>query len=297
VTVLRIDIKKYEKPSSMMETLELLSKYGERARIIAGGVTLHELIERKLLRDVEVLIDIENMGLNYIMREDAQVRVGATCTISSLLRSLDSLRKIKQLNALYEACKAVKPLQVRNVATVGGELCSGISFFDLPTVLCSLNASLKIRSLRGERVVKIEEFFKGMFTVDISSDEVLEEVIIPFKEDAGLHTSFIKFGRTAQDYGLINVAVMMRFSHGNVCEDVRVFFGNVSDIPYRALEVEEALVGRPLSEESIEKAVNEVSRIEPMPTVHASPGYKKVLMKVLIRDLLHKILGERVEKT
>ena len=292
---MRADIKKYERPTTLIEALQLRSRYGEKAAIIAGGITLHELMEKKLLRDIEVLIDIEKIGLGYIKVEDTRIRIGATYTISDLLHTLSStsLREVKQLDALYEACRAIKPPQVRNVATVGGEACSGISFLDLPIVLCALNAEFKIRSLRGERYVKAEKFFKSMFTIDIASDEILEEIIIPLEKDAGVFSSFVKYGRVAQDYGLVNAAIMIRFSDENVCEDVRVFFGNITDIPYRAVEVEQILKGRPINEESMKGAVNELPRVEPTPTVHAPPGYKKVLMRVLLKDLIQKILAKK----
>jgi carbon-monoxide dehydrogenase medium subunit len=196
--------------------------------------------------------------------------------------------------ALYDSFKNVKPVQIRNVATIGGEICSAIPFFDVPIALCALGAKLKILGPNGDRTGDIRKFFLNMFTPDLRDDELLLEVILP-RESKNTASSFLKIGRTAYDYGVVSVATKIRLDEDGRCIGANVYFGNVDIVPYRAEEAEGMLKGKFIDKEVIERAMDMVPRIEPSPTIHASSEYKKEVMKVLLRDSL-RIALDRVSK-
>ncbi len=278
----------YIKVKSPQEAVELLAKHKDRSKIIAGGTMIHELGERGLLSDINVLIDIEEAGLSFVEADGNEVRIGATTTLTDLLRNDVFLSP--QLAALHDALKSVKPVQVRNVATIGGEICSSVPVLDVPPALCVLDAKLSVLGPDGSRITSIRDFFKGMFEPDLKEDEILTEVILK-KEEGRVASSYVKIGRTAFDHPVVGVAVKLNLDAENVCRDISIYIANLDDVPYRAKEAEEVIRGEKLDDEVIRKAMEVTPKIEPIPTVHASPWYKRKVTKVLLRDAIKQALS------
>lgn len=275
------DLKDYFKPTSVKEALKLLKELKGKAKIVAGGTVLHELSERNLLEGIEYLIDIENIGLNYIKSESDGIHIGATTTFNQIVNEPLFLNPLYY--ALYQAAKGVSSYQVRNVATIGGSVCSSIPFLDVPNVLVTLEAKAKIASLDNERIVNIEEIFGGMFSPNISDDELLTEIILPLEKE-GTASYYMKLTERTFDYAIVSVGIKLKLSKDKKIEKIRTVFGNVQTTPFIENKVAELMEGKFISDDLINQVMQQIPSVEPIDSINASSWYKKKVIKVLFRD-------------
>jgi CO/xanthine dehydrogenase FAD-binding subunit len=271
-------IKEFVEAKTISEAVELLKKPG--ARILAGGTTFFEFYERGLLSDVETIIDIGRAGLDYVVEEPKYYRVGAHTTLEELRRN--SLFDAPQYQALAEAIQKVEPVQIRNVATIGGSLCSALPQYDPPIALWALNANVVIVGADQERVVPAREFSKGFLSPDLAVGELVKEISIP-KYGRGVGSSYQKLGRTRFDYGIVTVASLLEVDADGVFNNASVVLGNYhEERPFRAVEVERGLIGHKASSETISEAVGALDDTSPPSAIHASSEFKKKLAKTLV---------------
>ena len=165
----------YFKPSNLIEALSLLEKKGVGAKVIAGGTEIVIYLKSRQMSP-KSLIDISDLDLDFIKADDKFLRVGPLTTHNSLEKS--SLIKEKA-GILGEAAKQIGTAQVRNIGTLGGNLCNASPAADTATPLLVLGASLKLMNLSGERFVPIENFFLDVKKTLLQSDELLTEIKIP----------------------------------------------------------------------------------------------------------------------
>jgi Aerobic-type carbon monoxide dehydrogenase, middle subunit CoxM/CutM homologs len=281
------ELKDYIKPKTSEEALKLLHDYKGAAKIIAGGTVIHELSERNLLEGVEYFVDIENLGLNYVRIEKDGLHIGATTTFNQIVNN--SLFTKPSYYALYLAAKGVSSYQVRNVATIGGSVCSSISFLDVPNALVALNAKAKLVSLNGERIENVENLFLGMLNPNISEDEILTEIILPL-EETKTASYYMKLTERAFDYAIVSVGIKVKLNENGYVENIRTVFGNVQPTPYIENKVYEIAKGKYINEDLIKKIMEEIPSVEPIDSINASAWYKKKVLKVLFRDALKETL-------
>jgi carbon-monoxide dehydrogenase medium subunit len=272
-------------PDNKEEAFGILLKYGRRARVIAGGT---DLLSLKPV-GVDCLLDIANLGLDYIEREGEVIRIGAATTLKSMGDSPYLLSGPFQ--ALFEAIESHSTSTIRNRATVGGNLCNGSTCADLALPLLVMDSRLLVSSHEGKREILIESFFRGANFNALNNEEILLEIEIPpCSEKAG--TSFQKLRRhaTSIDTAVVNVATLLNCEKGP-CEDARIALGSVGPIPFRAKEAESLLAGAELNEERI----NEAARIaaeeaKPIDDIRATALYRKKMVEVLVRRSLNNSL-------
>jgi CO/xanthine dehydrogenase FAD-binding subunit len=274
--------KEYFRPSTIEETIELLSRHGERAKIVGGGTGIYEVAHRGLLSDVECLVDIELLQLDRISVECSLARIGAATTMAKMMDSSE-LSQLGELSVLHEALRAIQPLQVKNVATIGGAICTALPFFDLPVALIALDASVKIAPKIRE--VKVLDFIRGYFSIDLQSGELVTEIILPLKaqkEVAG--SAFEKFALTGDDWALINCGAHVSLD-GNTISKARLCFGGgIGEKPKRVREVEKSLEGvRVIDEDGVKNILDQklFSDLETISDIRASSEYRAHLAKVL----------------
>lgn len=247
---------------------------------MAGGTTFFEFYERGLLSDVETIIDAGGAGLNYVVEESQHYRVGAYTTLEDLRRN--SILNAPQYQALKEALQQVEPIQIRNVATIGGSLCSALPQYDPPIALWALNANVVIVGSHQERVVPASEFTKGFLSPDLDVGELVKEILIP-KYGGGVGSSYLKLGRTRFDYGIVTVASFLELDSEGSCKNASVVLGNYhEEKPFKAVEVEKALIGQKASSDTMSKAASTLDNTSPPSVIHASTEYKKELAKALV---------------
>ena len=223
----------FHTPESLEEALTLLDRYGEDARPIAGGTALIVLMKQSLVY-ADHLVSLQSAGgLRDINLGDGKLHLGALVTHRQVETS--SLVQ-EQVPFLAEIYNRVATVRVRNVATVGGGLAHADPAQDPPPGLMVLGASVRLKSLRGERTVLVEELFSDYFETAIQPDEVLAELVVPLPSP-GARTVYLKYlPRTADDYPTVGVAAMGRLENGR-CEDLRVALGALGTTPLRASAV------------------------------------------------------------
>jgi aerobic carbon-monoxide dehydrogenase medium subunit len=274
-----------EKPTEVIEAVLALKKWGPKARPVAGNTTLFELANEGALVDVERLVDIMGLGLSYV-REDEKEKVlcvGATTTFTEI--GSTDIMKSKSYYALKEVSSKITPPQVRNMGTIGGAICSGIPFYDMPTVLLALDSKISVVSADGERVIDAKDFFVDYFVTAISPEEIVREVKIPDVLRTG--SSFVKLGRNEVDFAMVNASARITLDEKKrKVEDARIVLGAVSNVPIRHKKAEQYLVGNDATEECIIGAAKEPLGFDPSPSFHASSEYKRRVAPVVVREAL-----------
>ena len=280
----------YLEPKTIEESVSLLSKYNGRAKVMAGGTDLLVQIRDKVIQP-EYVVDIEYIpGLDYINYAEKQgLRIGALTTIRTIERS----EKIRQIYPVVsQAAGLLGSVAIRNVATIGGNLCNAAPSADTAPALIGLSAKVKVTGSSGERVVSLEDFCTGPGCTICNAGELLVEVQVPVPP-AGTKGVYLKHSRTAVDLAVVGVAVIVVLGAGGVCHDAKVVLGAVAPTPIRAKQAEGVLMGRKVEAALIEEAA-EVASMEarPLTDVRASAEYRREMVKVLTRRALEQITAK-----
>ena len=278
----------YFAPDSLRNIVALLKEYGEEAALLAGGTDLLSNIKR-LSRSPNVIVDLNRvLALSFIEIKKDVLHIGAATVLNEIKKS-----PVVQERAplLAEAIGVLASNPIRNRATIGGNLCNASPAADTAPPLLALDASLTLQGPDSERTVAISEFFRGPGQTVRRPDEVVKEVIIPFKKG---RSTFLKLGRRKGfTLSIASVAAFGVIRDGNF-EELRVALGAVAPTPVRCRKVEEALRGVAATEERIENAARLVNEeVNPITDVRASAAYRKEMSYVLTKRALKKIvMGE-----
>jgi len=272
----------YVCPESVVAVASFLKEHQEAARLIAGGTDLITLMKDRVLIP-KFVVDIRNLpGLDAIRWTKKEgLTVGTLATITNIINS-DVIRD-KYLS-LTEAAASFGTTQVRNMATLGGNICRSSPAADMVPPLLVFDSSVKLVGSSAERTVPLGEFFTGPGK-NVMKNEILTEIRIPpQKEPYG--TVFRKLGRTSEDLAQVNCAVKVVVTDG-IFEDVKIVVGAVAPTPVRAKTVEQALVGQESSPELIKEASSKVTRdIFPISDSRASAEYRRYVTPILVRRLI-----------
>jgi len=278
--------REYHRPKDIQTAVELLSGYGKRAKIIAGGTEL--LVHQPL--DIECLVDLSNLNLNYIKKEGESILIGASTTLSEIESS--PLLSSEPYRVLSEAASAIATPTIRNTATVGGNLCNASPAVDLPPALMVLDATVKVASSRGSRVLPVADLFKGVKKTVLSDEEFLIEVQISTNLiNSGAAFQKLTHHQTSIDIAIVNAATRLTIEK-KVCEDVRIALGAVAPTPIYAKGAEMLLKGKKLDGEVIQRAAEAASKeAKPIDDIRASAEYRKKMVAVLVRRALEQSAG------
>jgi carbon-monoxide dehydrogenase medium subunit len=275
--------RKYFRPKTVGETVSLLSELGEGARVIAGGTDL--LVEKP--PEVDSLVDIRSLPLDFIENDGEHLRIGALTTLETVVRS-DKLTG--PYTVLAEAARQFGHRNARNLATVGGNLCSSVPSADMAPPLMVLDASVRIAGTGEERAVPIGVFFVSVRKNVLKEDELLVEVQVP-AQPPRTGTAFSKIGRTSVDIAIVNVSVRLSLGEGCTCDDARIALGSVAPTPMRAVEAEGLLRGNDINDELIEKAaMTAAEEIKPISDVRSSADYRRKASRILVGRCIRKAL-------
>jgi CO/xanthine dehydrogenase FAD-binding subunit len=288
-----INIKRYLMPETLPEALELLAEYDGNAQVIAGGTDVIPQLRHGNLH-VETLIDISRLpNINTISQEADTIVLGGLVTHTQVVQS--SLIKEKAA-AFSEASASVGSPQIRNIATIGGNLANGHPAADTAMPLLAFDASVTIASQSGDREVPLTEFFHGVGKTALNPRrEILTQIrfAIP-KENQG--NSFLRLSKR----GSLTIAVLI-FSavveadkNENVIKEARIALGPVAAVPLRASKTEEILRGAPISVETIERAAESVcGESNPLSDpVWGSAAYKEEMIKTFTKRGLTRALQQ-----
>lgn len=275
------------RPTFIEQACSLLSQYGDQAKILAGGSELILLLKMGLTNAAHI-VDIKSVaGLDGIEFEPRlqTLKVGGLVTHRSLETSPVML---EHFPLLVEMEQQVANVRVRNVGTLGGNLCFAEPHADPGTLLSVFDAQIKARSVRGERHLDIADFFVDYYQTALEPDEILTEVEIPklSRNWSGTYLRFCPGERPS-----VAVAILVKWADG-VCADARLALGCVGPKPVRAGEIELALRGKPAGEISagaLESGRKIAHLCDPPADVWGSVEYKRQIVKTLVSRGLQKL--------
>jgi carbon-monoxide dehydrogenase medium subunit len=268
---------KYYSPTSLGEAVAFLKEYRERVKMLAGGTDLLCMMKLRAVIPEYVLSLKEITGLNYIREEGKGLRIGALTPISAFLEG-DLFQK--KYASLHEAAMDFATPQVRNMATIGGNICRSSPSADMVPPLMSLGAELRLVGEGGERKVLLENFFTGAGQ-NILDRDILAEIVVPH-QGGQCGTAFAKLSRNSSDLAKVNCAVRIILDRLR-CKDVKIILGAVADRPIRAKRVEDAIKGKRITEEIIKSASKEVIKeIAPITDVRSTAEYRAQVSQIVI---------------
>jgi carbon-monoxide dehydrogenase medium subunit len=278
----------YHAPRELQEALELLERYSDEAKILAGGQSLMPLMNLRLARP-KVIIDINRLrNLDSIsIAPDGGLRIGALAR----QRAIEQSGVVQAHNPLLAAAMPlIGHLQIRNRGTIGGSLIHADPAAELPAVAVLLDAELLLTSKAGVRTVPAAEFFLGYLTTAIEPYEVLTEIRFP-KRRSGEVWAIDEVSRRRGDFAIVGVAMRGEMDGGDIIEDVGIVMFGIAGTPQRLNRSEAMLKGNRNDEgllRELSRAV--VEELKPQSDIHASADYRKEVGGVLARRALASAL-------
>jgi len=272
----------------LRDALKLASEL-EDARVMAGGTDLVVDLKTGRLRPRYVIYIGGLRELKYIRDDGSSLHIGALTTIQELLDSEVVASRTPLLRAVAEKFAY---WQIRNVATIGGNICNASPAADMAVPLLVYEAFIRAESVEGSRLIPVREFFKGPRQTALRRGEIVAEIIVPYRGLEGSGYAYFKAGRRrGHDISLVAVACVVKVGDG-VISDVRVALNSVAPTPVRATSVERALTGKKPSLEVIEEASKLVVHdISPISDVRAPAEYRAYMARLLTREALLEALA------
>ncbi len=271
-------------PRSIDDCLKLLAERGSEAKLVAGGTDLLPQMKNGLLKPAAV-VDLSGVAdLRALRRQDgSSLRVGASVTAREI--ELDSYTR-SAYPALAESGALVGSVQIRNLATVGGNLCNAAPSADMAPPLMALEAEAVIASPRGRRRVPVSVFFTGVRRTVLAPDELLVELLVPALGPRSGGQYLRHTPRRELDIAVVGVASQVTLTDG-VCSKARIALAAVAPTPIRATAAEQALEGQPLTAQQIARAAQlAVEAARPISDQRGSADFRRHLVGVLTRRTL-----------
>lgn len=274
----------YHSPRSVPEALKLLSTLGDDAKLLAGGHSLLPMMKLRFAQPAH-LIDLGKItDLRGIAQVGNEIRIGAMTTEYDLLNSKLLAEKVP---LLVEGAGLIADPQVRYKGTIGGDISHGDPGNDHPALMLALDASFVLQGPKGERVVKADGYFLGMYATLLEPGEILTQVRVPVPP-AGCGYAYQKLKRKTGDFATAATAVMLQMK-GNTVAKVSIALTNVGATPLKASAAEAALVGKSINDSSLNEATRlAMSICDPAPDQRGDADYKRAMCGEMTRRALQK---------
>jgi carbon-monoxide dehydrogenase medium subunit len=283
---------KYLRPETLEEACSLLSQFNGKARVIAGGTDLMVNMKQKTVCPA-YLIDISCLpGLNTIeYNQEDVLKIGALCTHSDIESSSVIQEKF---NILAQACRSIGSVQIRNLGTIGGNLCNASPSADSAPALLGLDAKVRIFGSAGEDAIELAKFFTGPGQTLLKPDEILTGIDISATSPPS-SAVFLKLSpRRAMDLAVVGVGIVLWLSaDGSSCTDIRIALGAVAPVPIRAIKAEEILRGQKLDNALIDETARVASEeTKPITDIRGSVEYRKEMVQVLTQRGIQQAIAQ-----
>jgi carbon-monoxide dehydrogenase medium subunit len=271
----------YFEPKTVGEAVSLLAKYGAEAKVIAGGTDM--LVDMKYKEEPGCLINIKRIpGLSSIQENGGSLRIGALTTI----RDIETNALVRdKLTVLWESSHQFASLQIRNTATIGGNICRASPSGETLAPLLVLEAKGKCVSADGEKTEPFSSLFQGPGKTSLGAKGLLTEIDVPYPA-AGSKSVYLKHAvRGAMDIAMVGVAVLLTPDAAkNIVQDVRIGLGAVAPTPMRATKTEALLRGKPLNAALIkEAAAMAATESSPISDQRSSAENRRWIVEALTR--------------
>jgi carbon-monoxide dehydrogenase medium subunit len=285
----------YNSPASFVELFQIIEKNNSKSceiKFLAGGTDLVPRIslERDAIPKADQkalnIVSLGRLGLDAIMEDDKEIRIGALCTFTDIGNSVIVQ---KGLPALLDAMREIAGITVRNSATMGGNIMNASPAADSVPVLMVLGAKFVLQGPDGTRTISAEDFFQGPGKTAADSSEILTEIIIEKQKG---RVAFRKLGRRkAETLSVVNAAAYVEADQ-KICKTVRVSIGSVAPTVVRCKAVEQALMGKEITKETIKAASEAVlNEINPINDIRATAWYRNKVAPVMVRRAIEEALG------
>ena len=290
---MRIRPFEYFAASSLSDALEKLAHYGPEARVLAGGTDLVLAMKEKQILPRRVISLHKIKELDFVRQEDATVRIGGLARHADLAMNT-TLNESFPL--LCEAVGLIGSWQIRNVATIGGNLCTASPAADSAPPLLVLNARVVVADVEGENEIPLGSFFTGPGETVLKPNQLLKEILIdrPKARSVGCYLKLMR--KKAVDLSVVGVAFQAEVDQkGEKLTRVGIGLGGVAPTPIRATEAEARLTG--LSYEEAFKGIPEAARAAvdataPISDVRASADYRRAMVEVYVQRAAKKVLNQ-----
>lgn len=272
------NLKNFYYPESIAEALEYLRDKSAENRIIAGGTSV-AIMEND---QVEGLVDITRMGMDYIKEERGYITIGAAAAVQDIVKSKTAQNLANGI--LCQASSLIGSRPLRNMITLGGNIVQLKIWSDLPVILLALDAQIKAVG-DDERVIPAEDFFMDHPNKLLAKDEMVTEVSFPITpEKSGAH--YIKMSKTVGDYAAITIAGYLEFED-NVCSIARLSVGAVAPLPVRCKSAEKILQNSKFSYQTIkDAALSAREETKTISNLWGSAEYRSMLVEKLSERVL-----------
>jgi aerobic carbon-monoxide dehydrogenase medium subunit len=275
----------YQRATSLDDALGLIGTPG--TKVIAGGMSLLPLMKLRLANP-DRLVDIGRLAeLRGVRRlPDGRLAIGALTTYAEFAES-----DARDYGVIHDALPDIGDVQIRNQGTVGGSVAHCDPASDLPAVLLALDAEIVARSVRGERVLPIDGFFQGAFATALEEDELITEIRLPGpRDDAG--SAFMALSQKASGYSIAGVAAVVFKEGGSAITRASIAITGVGEAPYRARDVEAALLGNEGTAEAIAAAAaHATSGVTVAGDIHADSEYRAAMAVTYTKRAIQAALG------
>jgi carbon-monoxide dehydrogenase medium subunit len=285
----------YFVPRSVREVSELLLRYGEGTKVLAGGQSLIPLMKLRLVSPAN-LIDIGQLAdLRYIREVDGSLAIGALTSHATVLDSTE----VGRWPLIADAVGVIGDSQVRNWGTVGGALVEADPAGDWGPVALALKARIRCAGSKGERELDAESFFVDAYTTSLDPDEIITEIAFPAPTQ-GTAAAYLKLERRTGDFAVASVALQLVLSEKALCRTATIVLGAVGLTPLQAREASTFLCGKELRSDVIREAARRVAReAQPLSDIRGTEDYKRAALGILFKQAvelaLRRFRGERVE--
>ncbi|MFQ6011463.1 MAG: FAD binding domain-containing protein [Nitrososphaerales archaeon] len=279
----------YHTPNSINEAHKLLSRYGEKSKVLAGGQSLIPIMKLGL-SDFDHLIDLKRIkDLNHIRNTDRD-----TIAIGALAKHTEveySTILADGCPLLCETAKLIGHTQIRNKGTIGGSICHCDPSADILPSLVALDASLKAEGPSGTKTFRSEDFFKDVFSTALEPNDILTEIEVPITPK-GAGYAYQKLSMGAGDFAIVGVSTTLELDSDGSCKTARVALGGVGEKPFRVSSAEKILTGRKVTAEVVDEAADQaVEESRPVSDLKASAQYKKLMVATYTRRALNAALS------
>jgi carbon-monoxide dehydrogenase medium subunit len=266
-----------EEPESVAEASELLGRFGDTAKVYAGGTELLLAMKEGLVQ-YERLINVKKLGLNQVSADNGTLKIGALCTHHELE---NSVLLQQRLPALVKLEQNVANVRVRQAGTIGGNLCFAEPHADPGTLLMALGATMVADKGASKREILADNFFVDAYETSLAADEVLTEIRVP-TPGANRKCAYLKFGYLERP----SVGVAIALSLNGVVSDVRIAVGCAGPAPKRVAEAETLLNGK--SKDEVSRNLAQAGAIaakasQAISDLHGAQDYKEHIVGVLLK--------------
>jgi len=277
----------YVAPCSLDEGIRFLEKHGDDARILAGGHSLIPLMRLRLVTP-KYLVDINRIpSLEYIRESDQHLHIGS---LARYVDVEDSLLIQSRYPAFSDAAGDIADPLVRNMGTVGGNICHSDPANDLPVTMLAMEATMVAVGPTGERIIAAEEFFVDTFETALKPAEILREIRVP-RTRPGTGSAYMKLESGAGDLAVVGVAARLTLDPEGTCESVGMGLTAVGAKVIEPKAAEASLIGKKPSDHEIRQSASLAAQeAQPTSDLRGTADYKREMVRILAARVLHRAL-------